>query len=94
MTREELIKTTGSEEQAEYALTIILKQLKPEFVSGCVNAEIAEINAKISELKSKDVIYTTNGSEHVNWGAGSDDCYAADSLLYQRNRIKSLTAVR
>ena len=94
MTRKELVEMTGSEEQANYALEIMLKQLKPEFISSCVKAELSDVNAKISELKSKDIIYAANGSEHVNWGAGSDDCYTADSLLYKRNRVKSLTAVR
>ena len=94
MTREELVEMTGSEEQANYAIGIILKQLKPQFISNCINAELSDINAKISKLKSNDIIYTANGSEHVNWGAKSEDCYTAEGLLYTRNRMKSLVAAR
>ena len=36
MTKQELIEMTGSEEQANYTVQIILKQLKPEFVRQCV----------------------------------------------------------
>lgn len=94
MTKQELIEMTGSEEQANYTVQIILKQLKPEFVRQCVKAELAGVEAKVKTLKEKDVIYTSNGTERINWKADRDGCYEADRLLYQRNRLKSLIAIR
>ena len=94
MKKQELIEMTGSEEQANYAVQIILEQLKPEFVRQCVKAELAGVEVKIKTLKEKDVIYTSNGTECINWKADSDECYEANGLLYQRNRLTSLIAIR
>lgn len=95
MTRQELIEMTGSEEQADYAMEIVLKNIKREFVKQCVKAEVAEIEARISELKTSRHIYTANGMNHVNGNPDfSDGFNEAQGLLYRHNRTRALTAAR
>ncbi len=67
MTREELIEMCGSEDQANLAIDILLKNIKPALVTSSIRAEIAEADVKIEEYKSSYFIYTCNGMEHVNW---------------------------
>ena len=43
MTKQELIKMTGSEEQAAYAMEILLKNCKKPFVEMAIRAELKEI---------------------------------------------------
>ena len=69
MTKQELIKMTGSEEQAEYAMSILLKNCKESFVTMAIKAELAEIDEQIEALKADGIIETANGSDRVNWGA-------------------------
>lgn len=119
MTKQELIKMTGSEEQAAYAMAILLKNCKKAFVEMAIQAELAEINKQINAFKEDGIIVTANGTDWVNWGAadaifGNEPgaawnateeqkaraeaiearCYEANSLIYQRNRTKSLLAAR
>ena len=43
MTKQELIKMTGSEEQADYAMEILLRNCKKAFVRMAIQAELNEI---------------------------------------------------
>lgn len=69
MTMQELIKMTGSEEQAQYVLEILLKNVKHDFVEMAVKAEIKEIEAKAKQYEEDGVIYNANGTRRVNWSA-------------------------
>ena len=95
MTKQELIEMVGSEEQADYAMAIILKNIKRDFVSLCIRAEVKEIETKLQAFIDEGVLYKANGSLHVNWGhKDTSKCYDANALLYSRNRTMSLMAVR
>ncbi len=61
MTKEELVKMVGTEEQADYAMEIILSQVKKDFVKSAIKAKIAEVESRMNELEAEDIIYTANG---------------------------------
>ena len=67
MTRQELINMTGSEEQADYAIEILLKNCKKAFVQMAIRAELKEIEGRIKTFN--DVVYESNGILKVNWDA-------------------------
>lgn len=67
MTMNELIQMTGSEEQANYALQILLGSVKPAMIRSAVRAELDRIQAEIDAMKAEGVIYSCNGYEHVSW---------------------------
>jgi len=67
MTMNELIKMTGSEEQANYALKILLGSVKPAFVRSAIRAELDRIQKEIDALKAEGVICYYNSTYHVNW---------------------------
>lgn len=113
MTRKELIEMCGSEDQANLAMEMLLKNVKPAFVVSSIRAEIAEAEATINEYKASGFIYTCNGMEHVAWGKANElcglhlseeeerqytdackKCNEAEALLYRRNRLVSMIAVR
>lgn len=113
MTKQELIRIMGSEEQAEYTLEIILKNLKPDFIRTVVQTELNEVDREINAMETDEYIVIANGQKHVNWGKAMEldgwnlseeqqaeydeaykKCAACDSLLYTRNRLTSLIAIR
>lgn len=96
MTREELIEMTGDEEQADFAMRIVLKQITESFVIDVVRAELKEINEKIRRLVKDGYIYECNGSLHVSGDPDQDrkKQNEAECLLYTRNRTVSLICVR
>lgn len=69
MTKQELIEMTGSEEQAAYAMEILLKNCKESFVRMAIKAELAEIDEQIAAFKEAGIIASANGFDRVNWGA-------------------------
>ena len=69
MTKQELIEMTGSEEQAAYAMEILLKNCKKEFVRMAIQAELSQIEKKIKAFEAEGILYKCNSSYHVNWGA-------------------------
>lgn len=71
MTKQELIEMTGSDDQAEYAMSILLKNCKKAFVEMAINAELAEIKQQVETFKQDGIIVSTNGYDHVNWNAAS-----------------------
>ena len=68
MTKQELIKMVGSEVQADYALEIILKNLKPSFIRTVVQTELNEVDREINTMEMAGYIVTANGQKRVNWG--------------------------
>lgn len=68
MTRQELIKMVGSEEQADFTLGLVLKNLRPAFIKSVVGLELKEIGQEIQTMKDADLIVTRNGHDGVNWG--------------------------
>ena len=72
MTKKELIEMTGSEEQAAYAMEILLKNCKESFVKMAIKAELREIEEKIEAFKQEGIIYESNHSNHVNWGKAEE----------------------
>ncbi len=69
MTKQELIQMTGSEEQAAYAMEILLKNCKEAFVKMAIQAELKRIEDEIKALKEEGIIYAANHSYSVDWGA-------------------------
>lgn len=67
MTKQELIKMAGNEEQAEYAMLILLKNVKPEFVRMCMKNELEEVETKIKEYEGLGYIVYYNQHYSVNW---------------------------
>lgn len=68
MTRNELTAMTGNEEQTTYAIELLLKHIKPDFIRSVVKAEAAEITAELKELEAEGyAIQERNGSWSVNW---------------------------
>lgn len=67
MTKDELIKKVGCEEQANYALGLLLRQVKWPLVESAIRAELAEIEAEIAKEETDGFLYRANGSLHVNW---------------------------
>lgn len=70
--------------------------LKREFIKTVINTEVKEIEKEIQILKNDGIIYNVNGHNRVSWNPYNDQkkCLFADKLLYQRNRVVSLNAVR
>ena len=96
MTKAELIEMVGTEEQADYVMEIILGQVKKDFVKSVIKSKLADTESKMAELEAEDIIYTENGTKKVNWNPNkdSDKQYEANSLIYIRNRLTSMLAVR
>ena len=69
MTRQELIEMTGSEEQAAYAMEILLRNCKEAFVTMAIKAELNKIDSQIEAFKQEGIIYEANHSNSVDWGA-------------------------
>ena len=68
MTKQELIEMTGSEEQAAYAMEILLKNCKAPFVKMAIQAELKAIDEEIEALRKDGILYEANHSFSVNWG--------------------------
>lgn len=69
MTKQELIEMTGSQEQAAYAMEILLRNCKESFVKMAIQAELNKINGQIETFKEEGIIYEANHSYSVDWGA-------------------------
>ena len=69
MTKQELIKMAGSEEQAEYAMEILLRNCKEDFLKMAIQAELNKIDSQIEAFKEEGIIYEANHSYSVDWGA-------------------------
>ena len=69
MTKQELIKMTGSEEQAAYAMEILLRNCKKAFVRMAIQAELDEIDREVKAFEQEGILVKCNSSYHVNWGA-------------------------
>lgn len=72
MTKQELIQMCGTEEQANYAMEILIKNVKVDFVKMAIKAEISETKNQIKKLKDLGFIYSSNGTLHVNWGKADE----------------------
>ena len=69
MTKQELTKMTGSEEQAAYAMEILLKNCKQGFLEMAIRAELNEIDKEIKALEEEGILSNYNSTWHVNWAA-------------------------
>ena len=69
MTKQELIKMTGSEEQAAYAMEILLKNCKKAFVEMAIRAELNEIEREVKAFEEEGILSRYNSTWHVNWCA-------------------------
>ena len=67
MTKQELIKMTGSEEQADFAMEILLKNCKKAFVRMAIKAELNEIDNQIKAFEAEGILVKCNSSYSVNW---------------------------
>lgn len=105
MTKQELIKMTGNEEQANFAMLVIMESMDGKTVRKIFQDKIRNIDAQLDQLKEEGYVYEANGSYEVNWIAPSDNedvspdvhekkQMEAQGLIYDRNRTVSLLAVR
>ena len=117
MTRQELTKMAGNEEQATFAMDILLNQIQPDFIVMAIRAELKAVEEQITNAEKEGLIVKANGAYAVNWrkeyeplngdtiwnateeqteemNVIRDKLYKADALLYRRNRIVSLIAVK
>lgn len=96
MTKKELITMVGSKEQADYAMDIVLSQVKKEFVRSAIKSKLAEVESQMEVLRTEGILYVANGTYHVNWNDDKDrnKQNEADSLIYLRNRLTSMLVVR
>ena len=69
MTKQELIKMTGSEEQADFAMEILLKNCKRAFVEMAIQAELDVIEKEVKAFEQEGILVKCNSTYHVNWGA-------------------------
>ena len=69
MTKQELIKMTGNEEQADFAMEILLKNCKKAFVEMAIRAELNEIEREIKAFEEEGILSRYNSTWHVNWAA-------------------------
>lgn len=92
MTRKEIIEMCGSEEQANFAIEILLKDIKPAFIRSCIEAEIKETKKKIDEYERSGFIYNSNSSYGVDWGKPNEflslDMSEDEERLYKEARDK------
>ena len=96
MTKKELIEMTGSEEQAAYAMEILLRNCKAPFVKMAIQAELKAIEDKIEAFKQEGIIYEANHSNYVNWGKAEEVFgnepgaywYATDEQKAEAERIE------
>lgn len=113
MTRTELIEMVGTADQAEYAMDILLKNVKESFIKSCINAELKSVEEEIRQLEAEGYISKTNGICSANYSnvaklngwhlteeqekaleAAEEKYYRASTLIYTRNRLQSMIAVR
>lgn len=69
MTKQELIKKTGSEEQAAYAMEILLKNIKPAFLDMAVKAEIKGLTEQLENMVKENLVWKDGNSYRVRWAA-------------------------
>lgn len=67
MTRQELVEMVGNEDQANLALELLLKSVRPAMIKTIIHAEIESVNKKLDEYREADFVSHYNGSDHVNW---------------------------
>ena len=91
---------TGSEEQAAYAMEILLWNCKKDFVRLAIKAELSKIDSQIEAFKQEGIIYEVNHSNHVNWGKAQEVFgnepgaywHATDEQKAESERIEKLCA--
>ena len=69
MTRKELTAMTGTVEQTDFAIELLLKHIQPDFIRSVVKAEAAEIEAELKELGAQGWAVQTRGSWRADWNA-------------------------
>lgn len=99
MTREELIELVGDEDQADYALIVLLRQIKPGFLKSAISAELKEVEAAIEALRAEGIIRFCNGTDVPfrtidNYDNARDKLDAAEVLLYRRRRLVAMTLIQ
>ncbi|MCD8013278.1 MAG: hypothetical protein LUG99_08900 [Lachnospiraceae bacterium] len=105
MTREELTKQVGGEENAEYAMNLILKNIEPGFIRAILRSEKSAVEYQLKELEAEGFACMVNGSYHTDWGRESYDdtpeateinskLSSVEGLIYENNRLAVMMAVR
>ncbi|MCD7866810.1 MAG: hypothetical protein LUG62_01115 [Clostridiales bacterium] len=102
MTREDLAKMVG-EDNADYAVDIILKNLQPGFIKSVLRSEKNDVEHQLKELEDDGFAYRANGECHVNWSKETYDdtseameisrkLYSVNGLVYEKNRLACMMA--
>ena len=95
MTKQEIIDMVGNEEEANFALEILLNHIQKPFLDSVIRAELKTIENELKKFEKMGIICTTNGIKKVDWNPiNGVKSYEADILLYKYNRLVSMLAVR
>lgn len=95
MKEHELVAMVGND-NVDYVMSLILQSMNRGDIVKIIYDKISSIDMEILELKEKGVIYSKNGSDYVDWNYDEDYTIKnhADILLYTRNRLLHILAVK
>jgi hypothetical protein len=96
MTKQELLKMVGNEEQVDFAMELLLGSVKKPFVEMAIRSEIDDINTKLVEYRILGIVCERNGFDHVDWSmeykpfrdAGVSAWDAPEALQEESRRIR------
>ena len=96
MKKEDLVIMTGSEEEADFLVTLLLDSVKLPFVLSVVHGKIKDVENSLDLLKEEGIVYWANGGYSINWAPDNnkDKCYDAQGLLCDLSRLKGLISVK
>lgn len=65
---EELVEImNGKEDNAKFAMSIVLENVKKDFVVSCIKAKLSSVEEEIKAFEENDYIYYANQHYSVNW---------------------------
>lgn len=67
MTRKELTALTGSVDQTDLAIELLLKHTKPALIRSAIRAEKVDLEAELTLLVAAGYVVNVNHSYSVNW---------------------------
>lgn len=94
MTRQELTKMVGNEEQATFAIDILLNQIKPDFIVMAIRAELKAVEEQIRTAETEGLIVKTNGTYAVNWKKEYEPLNGDTVWNATEEQTKEMSAIR
>lgn len=98
MTREELSKMVG-EDNVDYAIEILLSNVKEAFVTSCIKSEIKSTESEMCQLEEEGYILTSNGTKvtsfsnvakHQGWNQTEEQAKAEAEALEKYHNAEAL----